>query len=273
MLATILFRGLLVFHQQGNVMEIGFLNAPGVTVPPNRPPTMEEAGHVPRILTFVNGTIKSVLDLRTRPELDIIRPWEIEVSNPLQPTATTYTNGPTFDRLHHTDPEDFRWIADLEGPDLHDRDLTSELDKRHLRFVLTVPHGQFRTRMQSKPQTRIKKATGATQPFGRAAEVTECRIEFNGGTVKLKVQGATAFDFLAEPGATYEISNLPPDVSMAAPPNKAYAGTSGHFHMYYHHLFKTHPRDEYDLMPENGHPAPDPYLCGLVGLSRSREPL
>lgn len=270
MSVTILFRGLMVFHKMGDYMEIGFLNAPGQTVPP--PPNMEEAGHVPRILTLRDGVITSVFDLRSRPELDRKRPWELEVTNPLQPTATTYTNGPRFDRLTHTDDKDFRWIADLEGPDLHNRDLTAELNKGNLRFVLSVRHGEFNTRTKSRSQNRQSVNTGQVQKFGCAAEVVGCHIAFNIGTLKLKAEGSTLFTFADN--LVYEISNTPPDVPTAAPPNKPYGPGAGHFHMYYHHLFKQHPADEFDLMPEDDpDPAPDPFLCGVAALGRSTEGL
>jgi hypothetical protein len=272
MSVTILFRGLLVFHKMGDTMEIGFLNAPAAHQPPN-PPTMEDVGHVPRITTLRDGVVASVFDLRGRMELDKTRVWELEVTQPLQRTATTYESATTFDRLKHSDFADFRWITDLEGVDLHNRDLTAEIDVRNLRMVLVVKHGRFYTKVISESQVK-KQGAAATSPFGCASEVIACDLAFNAGDARLQVQdpgGAavnTAFTF--RPGAVYEFSNVPPDVPYAVTgADKPYAKGQGHFQMYYHHLFRTHPADAFDLQPEyDPNPAPDPFLCGLTSLGK-----
>ena len=261
MSATIVFRGLMVFHKMGDHMEIGVLNAPAHAGPASH------AAHVPRIIKTTNGVISSIFDLRNR---NAARDWEIEVSNPLQPTATRFRQGEEFDRLHHPIARDFRWIADLEGNDLHNRDLTAELDMTKLLMVIRVRHGMFYTQQLSKPLNRRNANPPAQQrPFGRAAEVVGCKIDFEMGSLALKAGTSTipiyTFDEGDEDGVVYEISNAPPDVAPDAP----YQPGSGHFAMYYSHLFGTPPQDEFRLIREGDPmPSPDPALCGAVGLGK-----
>ena len=261
MSTTIVFRGLMVFHKMGDHMEIGVLNAPA------HAGTGSHAAHVPRIIKTTNGVISSIFDLRNR---NAARDWEIEVSNPLQPTATRFRQGEDFDRRHHPIARDFRWIADLEGDDLHNRDLTAELDMTKLLMVIRVRHGMFYTQQLSKPLNR-KTANPPIQqrPFGRAAEVVGCQIDFEMGSVTLKAGTSTipiyTFDEGDEDGVVYEISNAPPDVAPDAP----YVAGAGHFAMYYTHLFGTPPQDEFRLIREGDPmPSPDPALCGAVGLGK-----
>src|SRR5215218_8224247 len=117
MSATIVFRGLMVFHSMGDHMEIGVLNTQAHSGGGGG--GAGHAPHVPRIITTKNGVISSIVDLRNSQELGPERDWEIEVSNPIQPTATRFQQGDDFDRLHHPFAGDFRWLADLEGKDLH----------------------------------------------------------------------------------------------------------------------------------------------------------
>ncbi len=270
----ILFRGLMVFHKFADTMEIGFVDAPGHPATP--PPTMHDAGHVPRILTMKDGVITSVFDLRRRPELGtpVVRRWEIEVMRPLQPTATTHENGAIFERLKHSDLMDFRWVTDLEGKDLHDEDLSSKIDKTKLRFVLVVPHGHFYTTLLTESQKKTSSIFGTpAKRFGCATEVMACDIAFNTGDANLRVNGNIAFSF--RPGFVYEFSNAPPDVAYAIPPNKPYKdGGPSHFKMYYTHLFGTVPNEQFDLLPEiDPDPAPDPFLCGITSLGTSKNTL
>src|SRR5215212_8816493 len=137
MSATIVFRGLMVFHFMDDVMEIGVLQN-------------GRSGHVPRIITTKNGVISSIFDLRTLDDFGFVRDWELEVTNPLQETATMYEEGGTFDRRTHPYPRDFRWITDLEGRDMHDKDLVDDIDTRRIKLVLRVRHGEFYTRLLSE---------------------------------------------------------------------------------------------------------------------------
>lgn len=256
---TIVFRGLMAFAQPqppNGRMEIGVLRAPH---------------HFPRILTMRRGVLAGIFDLRRRPELDRVRAWSINVTNPAPGGVIVRTDGVTpFNRLGNHPEFDFRWIIDLEGPDLHNRELTNELDTNRLRFVISVDHGTFATRLQSPRFLRRQIApAGGTVPYGRSAAVTECGITFGaGGRVRLMADATEAFAFPDEPETLYEISNSPPDVD---PSNPNPGG--GHFHMYYDHLFRPNPQERFDLELESAPPAPDPALCGVGRLGRRQSSL
>jgi len=266
MSATIVFRGLMVFHYMGDHMEIGLLNALA------HPEGGGHAAHVPRIIKSKNGVVSSITDLRNRPQLGPERDWEIEVSNPSQPNVTRFRQGEDFDRRRHPSARDFRWLTDLEGRDLHNRDLTDEIDTSKLLMVLRVHHGEFYTHQLSRPLSR-KNATAPPdqRKFGRATEVVGCKIDFEIGSLILKAGDARILTFEEgdKDGVIYEFSNAPPDV----PPTEPYESGEGHFAMYYTHLFKTPrppnaPQDEFRLIPDGNDPtpSPDPALCGAVVL-------
>ena len=262
------FRGLMVFHKMPNYMEIGLINAPA-----HVGPATSHAAHVPRIITTKNGVVSSILDLRTRPELKPpgqpghVRNWEIEVTNPLEPGVRTFTQGPAqFERLTHPYARDYRWITDMEGEDLHNRNLTDELDTTKFIMVLKVADGEFYTHQLSRRLSR-RRANNPPQPtpFGMAAEVVGCDVSFELGEMVLKAGNTTVFRFNqgVEEGVIYEFSNAPPDV----PHDRPYPNGPGHFAMYYSHLFRTMPADEFRLVPEGDNtPAPDPALCGATSL-------
>jgi hypothetical protein len=255
MSATIVFRGLMVFHYMDGVMEIGVLED-------------GKSGHVPRIITTKNGVVSSIFDLRSVDDFGHVRDWEIEVTNPLQAMATKFQQGDVFNRRNHPYERDFRWITDLEGSDLHDKDLSDDIDTSRIKTVLRVRHGEFYTRLLSKPLLRQNvRPPGQPIPYGMAAEVTGCDIAFNIGQLRLKAGNSQVltFDEGVEDGVIYEFSNAPPDVPVDRPHEHG-----GHFHMYYHDLFKVHePPHQFDLVPEDDpDPAPDPATCGATILGR-----
>lgn len=275
MSVKIMFRGLMLFHKMNGVMEIGVLNhlghGGGATPPHQGPP------HVLRIITTKHGVISSVFDLRTRPETrppgkpGHIKNWEIFVADPVQANATTFTDGAVFDRRTHANTRDYRWVADLEGDDLHAMDLTAHLDTPRLPMVLKVQNGEFYTQQLSKPLLRKTESTGVEDYYGQAAEVTGCDIPINSGHAELKVNGNVVFRFNdnSEDDVVYEISNAPPDVL----PDRVYpANEPGHFQMYYR-IFKNGPtapqHEQFTLIPQvQFAPAPDPALCGVAGLGK-----
>lgn len=277
---SIMFRGLLVFHQRTDHMEIGVLDAAGH----EGAAAAAHPAHVPRIITTKNGVISSIFDLRNRRELGPrgqpghVRNWEIEVTNPLQPGVNTYTRGDEFTRVTHPYAKDFRWITNLEGPDLHNRDLADELDTEgKLLIVLEMSHGEFYTQQLSKRLIR-RNANNPPEPtpFGMAAEVIGCDISLEVGEVRLKAGNTTIFNFneSVQDGVVYEFSNAPPDVPTHRPP---YQAGPGHFSLYYTHMFRDPlPDDQFRLVPEGDvAPAPDPALCGatLVGERDPDNPL
>ena len=279
MTVKIVFRGLLVFNERNGAMEIGVLG-------PHQPQgtngnhphqsgaaaTQPHLAHVPRIITTKNGVITSILDLRTRPELrppgqaGHVRNWEIFVSDPLQPSATTDTQGTQpWNRKTHTHTRDYRFMTQLDGDDLHG--VVNDLRTNKLTTVLTVRNGLFYTDQLSRRLNRkniTNGPNGAEEEFGPAAEVTGCDILTNTGKVELRANGNIVFKFKErlEDGVVYEFSNAPPDVL----PNRVYAlNELRHFRLY-HDLFGTgSPADRWDLIPQvDLAPAPDPALCGAA---------
>ncbi len=282
-IVTIVFRGLMVFNPQGNMMEIGFLNAlptphdpaHGGADPHDHPP------HIPRILTMKGNILTSVFDLRNRPELGKVRNWELRAVNPspAQTTATPFTVPGNLIRTTAPTPanaRDFRWITDLEGSDMHGRDLSPELDTRKLLLVLYVRRGEFSTKFHSPRLKRKRMNTAQEVPYGFSAAVTACEIKLLDtplSAVRLMAGGGAgtlAFEFKPDPDTIYEISNSPPDVPTDAPTP---LGADGHFHVYYDALFNQSPNDKFDLIRDDAAPAPDPALCGAALLGQREDPL
>jgi len=279
---TIVFRGLMVFNYQKGRMEIGFING----LPPKAENSHHHEGtpddhanhlpvHIPRILTMRNGILASILDLRNRDELDTIRNWEIKATDVADPQVKIFKDGADFNRLASPapNPRDFRWIADLEGPDLHNRKLSRELDTRQLLMVLYVRHGEFYTKMKSPAFRRVRVNPPPEEiEFGSTAAVTGCDISIETGSVNLVAGGAGSvflFNESAEEGTIYEISNAPPDVPADAPtpPDEG-----GHFHMFYDKLFNNKPADQFDLIRDDQQPSPDPAQCGAGLLGQRDDP-
>ena len=278
MTVKIVFRGLLVFNEMNGAMQIGVM-APhqpqGTNGNHAHPPgavadSAHAMAHVPRIITTKNGVITSILDLRTRPELRSgepghVRDWEIFVSHPLQPTTTTDTQGPPWNRKTHPYAKDYRFMTHLDGGDLHGA--INNLQTNSLAVVLNVRNGEFYTDQSSRRLNRkdiTNGPNGAEQEFGLAAEVTGCDIETNTGTVELRADGNIIFKFKErlEDGVVYEFSNAPPDVL----PNRVYGlHELRHFRLY-HDLFGSGlPAERWDLIPQvDLAPAPDPALCGAT---------
>jgi len=286
---TIVFRGLMVLHKQADTMEIGFVDAlhnasdEHVHAGPSTNHADHPAVHVPRILTTKDGVLSAIFDLRNRPELGTVRDWTLVLDDPdvasrSSAGASLFQNltfGRTSAGLGTNFERDFRWITDLEGSDLHNRDLSLDINTRQFLFVLYVPHGEFYTRLRS-PQLK-RRQLGPPQVdsfFGPTAAVVGCDIPIgDDGTVKLMAggsSGATIFTFVPDEGTVYEISNGPPDVPVEEPLS---IDAPGHFHMYYDKLFRRPYRDQFDLLMDDRAPAPDPTLCGVVYLGKRQDPL
>lgn len=285
MKTTIVFRGLMVLHRHLDTMEIGFVDALYNQSEQNGNPATHAnhngngAAHIPRILTTKNGVLSSIFDLRNRPELGTVRNWSLEVTNPTSagigvtlrqkdPFYRTGTgSGDDFEK-------DFRWITDMEAGDLHDRDLSLEINTRQFLFVLYVRHGLFYTQLKSPVLRRRRFNPTTVEQYGPTAAVVGCDITFNaGGGVRLMAggpNGATVFNFDHDEDTVYEISNGPPDVPVEEPiPLDA----PSHFHMYYDKLFANPRMDRFDLLTEDQAPAPDPTICGVVYLGKREDPI
>src|SRR3989442_5361897 len=102
---TIIFRGLMVFRQQGSGagsrFEIG-------VVPVTHDMFPTHVHHIPRISTFKNGVLDGVKIVEgfQAPH----RIWQLEVDGPTTPGVSKDEQGATFDRATHPYPRDYRWL-------------------------------------------------------------------------------------------------------------------------------------------------------------------
>lgn len=271
---TIVFRGLLVMHrnEESNSMEVGMLR--------------EKEHHFPRILTYKNGVLDGIHLLG---DSDLDKPLRLEIDNPLGSGPTIYTNGSlTFDRLKHKDERDFRWIMDLEARDFYNKDLTNDMLTGILKPILSVPQGQFYTRLLSRVMKRAPSG-GTAQEFGRVAAATGCDILLSGAQARLMKGDDRVFTFKVQPNTTYEFSNTPPDFPVGHGQNphagdhhgdfglEDHEGTGhppiDHFQFYYKMFPDTFtPKFEFSPGPDPD-PAPDPFLCGASATGRRPGPL
>lgn len=282
MKTRIVFRGLMVLHKHAKTMEIGFVDAlynetANHEHDHNGNAANHLESHIPRILTTKNGVLSSIFDLRNRPELGTVRNWSLEVTNPAPPASgVTLRQGASFNRTRPDsgDEKDFRWITDMEASDLHDMDLSLEINTRQFLFVLYVPQGEFYTQLRSPVQRRRRRSSSLIEDYGPIAAAVGCEINLDpGGGVKLMAggpTGSTVFNFDHDEDTVYEISNGPPDVPAEEPiPLDA----PNHFHMYYDKLFKNSRLDRFELLTDDQAPAPDPTVCGVTYLGRRLDPL
>ena len=108
-------------------------------------------------------------------ELTVNDSVTIDAQDPVELGAHTFPRniyGTEFDRLSSTaDPEDFRWIMDLQGRDFHGAALrlkrgAGDPTTARLRPRITIPHGTFYT-LEKTPDTFMRQPrTGdATRPL------------------------------------------------------------------------------------------------------------
>lgn len=284
---NIAFRGLMVLNYQGigpnRYMEIGFLDArsgePGSSHMEGMPDS--STIHVPRILTMENGILADLLDLRNRPDLlGRVRRWELRAVNPVGSEATL--KGAAVDRTKNptdVNREYFGWVINLEGADMHAKNLTRDISTARLLMVLKVANGEFSTKLISPFLEREELGVEITTPFGFAAAVTGLEIKCTVATdddeaaVDLMAGGTLVRRLQPRKGRStvFEISNAPPDVPCLAPVPE---GAKGHFHMYYDKLFVNSPPDsQFDFVSIGAAPAPDPALCGVTFLSERTDGL
>ena len=165
--ATILMRGLglFCFNEQG-AFEGGFVRLPS---------------HKYMIEVKQSGAELSSPSLRiTDLEGDI----DIRVVNPARAGAHRFERG-TFDRTADTsDPRDFRWILDIEGPEMHAEEVApsgrmqGEGGKRLSR--LNISDGTFYTKkksLETYARVRTDDETAAPQFLGRIADKIGVEIE------------------------------------------------------------------------------------------------
>jgi hypothetical protein len=273
---TIVFRGLLVFHedQRNNRMEIGLLPA-------------EQHNHIPRIMTIKNGVLFS-----TKPLTDEIpgrdRKWLFKPDRPVGDGPYLRKSGrEPMRRLTHGVESDFRWIIDIESREFPYGDLTEAIDTTRLKPLMYIPNGEFYTRLRSTKLRRLQDGADP-KPFGCVAGAIGCDITLEGNVVDLIDTGTgdTIFQFMVEPNTIYEFSNTPPDTEAYKRP-EGDKGTGGHLShveaghddhfLNYYDLFQHPggvPKFSFEEEPLfGGPPGPNPALCGEVYLGERETPL
>lgn len=255
---TIIFRGLMVFRQQGNDadshFEIGIVPVPG----PDHPPHHIE--HIPRISTFVNGALESVKILKGVQTSH--RVWHLEVDGPDTAGVSKDQQGATFNRTNHPFDRDYRWLMDLEDNTEFYGPLVGKIDTGKLKPVIHIPNGVFYTRLRSVNQLREKDGVSGQEDFGRVASAIACDINLTGAGAKLKTDaGVQIFNFKAEENTLYDFANTPPDTHVPAP-----SVNEDHFQHYYDMFTTRVPK--FHFKEPNPDPAPRPALCGATGLGQ-----
>lgn len=259
-LLTIVFRGLMVLRKQGSGagswFEVGIHSLPG--------------DHIFRINTITNGVLEATKIFERRDIESGLRDWSLEIDGAVGLGVHQFTDGTAFERLtQNNDPEDFRWVMNVEDRAEFFGPLGNNITARNLRPVLRIPRGTFYTRLKSFPQEREKDSGGFTD-FGRVGAAVGCDIRLTGSGAKLMKLPASgspleAFSFDATRRNTiYEIVNTPPDTT---------APTADHFGHYYHALLDgSLPRFRFQPKSSGG-PAPSPALCGEIFLGERTDPL
>lgn len=123
----------------------------------------------------------------------------IEVVNPIQPGILRYENG-SFDREAGTsnDQKDFRWIADIEGADLHD----NVLDKRPgpgLRrvFINAATFYTLEVRDEEFVRIRFDKEGEPCKFYGKHAKIVGATLACrDGGSVRIRTEGKGGEDIV-----------------------------------------------------------------------------
>lgn len=153
------------------------------------------------VLKFVRINPDGSKTFMRRFELDRDDNVRIEAEDPLEPGATTFPSDihrTAFNRLSDDhDPEDLRWIMDLQGTDFHGSDLKLKDDPKHdptsdrLRPTIVIPHGIFYAQDKT-PDTYIRHphmGMSTIQNLGKIADKVGADIVCDpiGGRVKVTV--------------------------------------------------------------------------------------
>ncbi len=269
---TLVLRGLMVFHPDParEYFEAGILPAPG---------------HRFRVeVREKTNSGVSTFSVPLPPVTNLVNDsWSLEFTSPAKRGISLYQGG-AFDRKAGIgDSRDFRWAVDIEGTEFYNQQVA--IKENQLGPILRMTSGEFYTKGKSRPVMR-RQGDGTFQLFGSIAE--EIAADFvTGGDVVLR-SGKSGKEILRlprKPASTYEIvlENLPEtDGHMAS-----MASSSDHFQYYYQVIdkpktewfeFKIADRgvtaalsdsNQFRVIPASymsPPPAPDPALCGLVGL-------
>lgn len=264
----IVLRGLMVFHPDParEYFEAGILPAPGhrfrveVREKTNSGVSTFEVS-LPTVTNLVNDS------------------WSLEFTNP-QKQGISFYQGGAFDRKAGIgDPRDFRWALDIEGTEFYNEQVM--IKENQLGPIVRITSGEFYTKGKSRPLMR-RQGDGTFQPFGSIAEEIAADFLIKGGDVVLRSakSGKEILRLQKKPATTYEI------ILENQPATEGHMASSDHFQYYYQVIAK--PKTEWFEFKFAGFgvtaasdsnqfrfisashvsppPAPDPALCGLVGL-------
>jgi hypothetical protein len=195
---------------------------------------------------------------------------QIETENP----GVRQYIGADFDRRWNTgDPEDFRWILDLEGPDLHDQHLERRTDGSgivSLSPILRIDGGTIYTFLKTvNSYGRVSVQNKGPQHFlGKVARVIGIDIPcaLNGKVVLRDRKNNQAPLLNTVSDMRYEITVN----NTHTRPNLAPMGSGSDFLLFYE-LFAP-PGEEFDLVVADGPNrafSPPPLLCDGVFFGRS----
>jgi hypothetical protein len=284
---TIVLRGLMVFHPDParEYFEAGILPAPG-----HRFRVEVREKNKSGVSTFV-VPLPPVTDLTNDS-------WSLEFTNPPKQGVSFYQGG-AFDRKAGVgDPRDFRWALDIEGTEFYNQQVM--IKENQLGPILRMTSGEFYTKGKSRPMMR-RQGDGTYQYFGSVADEIAADFHLVRGDVVLRSakSGKEILRLPRKPDTSYEIilENQPVTEGHMA----SMASSSDHFQYYYQVIAK--PKTEwfefkfagdanhvssppgspdipcqptgmgkrkkslkYAHTPCVYEPAPDPALCGLVGL-------
>lgn len=260
-LLTIVFRGLMVFHKQGDGansnMEVGLHSQPAGT------------GHFLRINTIRNGIVAEIKSLHD--EISTTnRIWNLVIDAAvgqgikLSPHTTT-----GFDRRDdaNNQDDDFAWTMNLEDPSFFGP-LGNKIDTSNLKPVIRIPSGRLYSRIKTRRVIRNKDGAMIDPDFGRLCGAVGCDIRLTGPSAQLVPEGSreALFVFTPERDTIYEVAFLPPDFPVPSHP-------IDHFHHFYDHLLDSSlPKFSFEPILTLTL-APHPALCGEVFLAVRPNPL
>jgi hypothetical protein len=102
-------------------------------------------------------------------------------------------------------PQDFRWVVDLEGPEFFNRNLTPHIKKTKLSTSFYFNSGVCFTHLKSDDPFN-KVVNHQATPFGKTVHEAGVNISFNAKTKAVLLnEGKVKYEFLYNDGFTYEI--------------------------------------------------------------------
>src|SRR6185503_14581388 len=114
----------------------------------------------------------------------------IEVGITGKPSDANFYLGKIFNRqINFGNKLDFRWLPDLEGPDVYDQNLMNIKDKFSTRLI--VKNGTFYTYQRTKATFKAENGTPKHRTFGHIAKLMAANIRplNNGESVYLHING------------------------------------------------------------------------------------